>query len=195
MGPGRFGLAVLPPVAIVAGLAAERLELPTSRLGLLVALTIALSAGLGERPSMAVENAYQESRAALGAWLTEHSAPGDRLLTGEIGQLAWDSGLHTIDHYGLIHAEIAHREVESLGEGKPGHEKSDLQWAFSQQPTWVVLPFFYPLFEQGNAGGPLVDFELVAVSEDLPVAHFGRILHRVGAPTAAPLEVLATAPR
>lgn len=194
MGPGRFGLAVLPPLALVAGTAAARRGWGVRHLAGVVLVLLGMSSAVGEAPGVRSQRAYQDSRAVLGAWLADHAGPEDRLLTGEIGQLAWDSGLHTIDHYGLIHAEIAHKEVEGLGEGKAGHEKSDLNWAFEQRPTWVVLPFFYPLLEQGNAGGPLVDFELVHVASDLPVPHFGKVLHRASEPTAMPLEVRVPAP-
>lgn len=194
MGPGRFGLAVLPPLALAAGAATTRRGWGPRELGVCCAVLVGASAVIGEAPGVRVQRAYQDSRVVLGLWLAAQAGPGDRLLTGEIGQLAWHSGLHTIDHYGLIHAEIAHQEVQGLGEGKAGHEKSDLPWAFAQQPTWVVLPFFYPLLEQGNAGGPLVDFELVRVADDLPVPHFGKVLHRATSATQRPLPVLVAAP-
>jgi hypothetical protein len=164
MGPGRFYAPILAILLVAVG---RRLAADTSprevtehrpapvhadtmparasrrrRLGLavVVGLLSGMTSHLSERESLEIERPLLESRRELGMFLGREAEPSSRLLTGEIGALAWFSRLYTLDLYGLIDPEIALRDVETMGEGLPGHEKADFEYSLAQEPTLIIIP-------------------------------------------------------
>lgn len=185
MGPGRFAV---PVVALLYLAAAELLGAAVQRWPL--SATAALAAGLGsmlylltsvtaEQASLRTERRYLESRAQLGLWLRQTAAPGDTLLSNEIGQLAYLSGLYTHDLHGLTDPHIAHLKVKTLGQGKAGHEKTDLVYSFSKQPTWVVIPGIYVNYLQLRAQFPFfAEYEPVMAPASIPLDLYRGVLRR-----------------
>ncbi len=75
----------------------------------------------------------------VGRWLAEH-APADALLATNIaGSIPYASGLRTIDTLGLNDLHIAHRHVDTMGQGRPGHEKGDGAYVLSRAPDYVIF--------------------------------------------------------
>jgi hypothetical protein len=138
MGPGRFLLPTLVLLyALVADVTASAFARRAVVAGVGAAVAIALFVLVSlrkEQISLRAERPFLESRGSLGSWLAEHAAPGDSLLTNEIGQLAYFSKLATHDLHGLTDPHIAHLRIGTIGEGKPGHEKSTSR-SFNKRPT------------------------------------------------------------
>ncbi|HZF13046.1 MAG TPA: hypothetical protein VFE33_30010 [Thermoanaerobaculia bacterium] len=186
MGAGRFLLPILPLLYLAAAeWTALALENPSRRwparlaVPALLVAQLVLTSWRGEARNVRRERSYLESRAAIGQWLRQHAAPGDRLLTGEIGQLGWDSGLYTLDLFGLTDPRIAHLRVATMGRGKPGHEKFDLAYSLGQRPTWITMPFIVPLWRTRPAAFPiLAEYEPVTLPTPPPIPSYGAFLHR-----------------
>jgi len=186
MGAGRFLLPVLPLLVLAAAewtaralSRPDRTRLAVPALLVLILAQLVLTSWRGERRSVRSELPYLASRAAVGEWLQQHAVPGDSLLTGEIGQLGWDSGLYTLDFFGLTDPRIAHLAVAGMGRGKPGHEKFDLAYSLDRRPTWIVMPFMVPLWRARPAALPvLAEYEPVTLPTPLPLPSYGSFLHR-----------------
>jgi hypothetical protein len=59
------------------------------------------------------------------------------------GALPFYSELQTIDMLGLNDVHIAHRVMPDMGKGIAGHEKHDVDYVLSRQPTYIApLPLF-----------------------------------------------------
>jgi hypothetical protein len=65
----------------------------------------------------------QRSR-ELMTWVGAHSDPDDRVLADTIGVVGVFADRRVLDFHGIVDAEIAHQQVDTLGQGKAGHEKT-----------------------------------------------------------------------
>lgn len=189
MGPARFALPVLVPAYLLAaeqiGAAIRRWPLPATALA-----SVVLGAALyvdtsltAEQGNLRGERRILESRARLADWVARHAAPGDTLLTNEIGQLAYGSGLYTDDVHGLTDRHVAQLESRSLGKGKAGHEKMDLAYSFARKPTWFVMPDVGESYARLRDRMPFfADYVPVSVDVALPLDAYRVVLHRRGSP-------------
>jgi arabinofuranosyltransferase len=120
---------------------------PSSLAGLVVA---ALVAGVFVQSSLGGEKALfldrfdarlaGQARTAMGKWLYEHAAPDAYIAVDAAGQIPFYSDLKTLDLYGLNDLTIAHRQVENMGQGTPGHEKMDMDYVlFVAQPDYIII--------------------------------------------------------
>jgi len=183
MGPGRFLLPVVAPLsAVIAVETAATLGRPALAGlagGLAAGALFALVSWHTEQASLLKERPALESRVAIGLWLAEHAAPGDTLLTNEIGQLAFFSRLTTWDLHGLTDPHIAHLPVAAIGEGKPGHEKSDLAYSFGKRPTWICIPSVTTRAAEFAAAYPVLrEYRLEEAPLTLSRPRYGILLHR-----------------
>ncbi len=190
MGMGRFLVPVMAllylPIGEMAAAALDPGQPPggyrfARRVAALVLFTgqFVLTSWLAEGRSIRAERRFSDSRAAVAAWLRENADPGDTLLSNEIGQLAFFSGLHTDDLYGLTDPRIARMKPASMGEGKPGHEKFDLEYSFARRPTWVCIPGIGRSFAAWGAGfPPFADYRPVTLPEPLPRHEYQVLLRR-----------------
>lgn len=195
MGPGRFYAPILGVLLIGLGrrgLAAREhgvgpgVGRPKVVLGavLIAALLSGATSHLSERAILEVERPLLDSRRELALFLADAAEPDARLLTGEIGALAWFSRLYTLDLYGLIDPEIARMDVETLGEGLPGHEKADLGYSLAQEPTLIVIPGLMQAIMAGRPDPRLADFEVRDTRIAAPIAVFRYVLVRRAAPSS-----------
>jgi hypothetical protein len=203
MGTGRFLVPTLAPLyatlgcLAVAGMAPAQSARSTLRASVLLSLALSsaiflLTSWRAERAGLEAERPNLDSRAVVALWLRQHAAPQDTLLSNEIGQLAYFSRLHTEDLHGLTDSHIAHLAVATMGAGKPGHEKLDLAYSLAKHPTWICVPGLvagavtmrpqYPDLEQ---------YEVIHISDELPLPPYADLLHRVG----SPIEALPGAPQ
>jgi arabinofuranosyltransferase len=74
----------------------------------------------------------------VGKWLRRNSPPGAVVAVGAAGRIPYYSGRRTLDILGLTDLHIAHLEVR-LGDGLPGHEKSDPEYVLSKKPDYIVF--------------------------------------------------------
>ncbi|NJP07332.1 MAG: hypothetical protein HC837_17770 [Chloroflexaceae bacterium] len=161
--PGfRFGLPILPLLAIttvwaLAGAAQswQQLTQPGSWLwhsgllatvlvtaGMMLLLVVRLESTSSYQPDSAV--LYERSLVAryreAGSWIDEHTAPDTVIVAAAVGALAYYADRHTIDLLGLNDAHIAHQPANTLGQGKAGHEKTDVDYVLAQRPH--IIPRF-----------------------------------------------------
>jgi arabinofuranosyltransferase len=96
----------------------------------------------------------------IGKFFDEYKRDADEsLATGAIGAIGYYANMRVLDLNGIVDPHIAHQKPKrpSLGERLPGHEKEDLAYTFSEQPTYFMFdrnlsprPLDYP-----NFGGSL----------------------------------------
>jgi arabinofuranosyltransferase len=80
------------------------------------------------------------ARTTMGKWLHEHIEPDAYIAVDAAGQIPFYSDLRTLDLYGLNDLTIAHRQVEAMGQGTPGHEKMDMDYVlFVAQPDYIII--------------------------------------------------------
>ncbi len=101
----------------------------------------------------------------LAEWVRDHHPPGAVLATGLIGHLGFIGDVRVVDLYGVIDPTVAHRDVKTLGRGKPGHEKkmSDadmlarkptyIMWGYTRDDFWRDGYFFQDLPPHTSAPG------------------------------------------
>jgi hypothetical protein len=197
MGHGRFLVPVLPLVYLpLAHTGAELLgsiRTPARRRIAVACLLVGggahllLSSILSERRSVVSERAYSASRLAVARFLREEADSDDTILTNEIGQLGWVTGLRTLDVHGLTDPHIARQRAPGIGRGRAGHEKADLPYSFAQRPDWVVMPDI--ALDQRRFRDdfpPFADYVAVMVAETTPRPEYQLVLHRREADPGAP---------
>lgn len=94
--------------------------------------------GVAWSPVRGEYNVVEKNR-ELGLWLRDNTPPDTVVATGIAGALPYYSGLRVIDTLGLNDLHIAHLEVEDMGAGIAGAEKTDVEYVLDQQPN--IIPF------------------------------------------------------
>jgi hypothetical protein len=75
----------------------------------------------------------------VGAYFAANAPPGASIAVLAAGAIPYFSQLEAIDMLGLNDRTIARREMPGLGRGQAGHEKYDVDYVLSRQPTYVVI--------------------------------------------------------
>jgi arabinofuranosyltransferase len=79
-----------------------------------------------------------QARVAMGQWLRDH-VPGDTFIAVDAaGQIPYYADLQTLDMFGVNDVHTGHLEVETMGEGVPGHEKFDFDYIMWRGPDLIV---------------------------------------------------------
>jgi hypothetical protein len=115
-----------------------------------VLLIVILAAGLFVQSSIYGEKALfidpfdaqlaGRARTEMGKWLHDHMPPDTYIAVDAAGQIPFYSDLRALDLYGLNDLNIAHHQVEGMGEGTPGHEKMDMDYViFIAQPDYIII--------------------------------------------------------
>lgn len=80
------------------------------------------------------------ARTGMGKWLRVNVARDTYIAVDAAGQMPFYSDLRALDLYGLNDLNIAHRQVASMGQGTPGHEKMDMDYViFTAQPDYIII--------------------------------------------------------
>jgi hypothetical protein len=80
------------------------------------------------------------ARTAMGKWLYDNVPRDTYIAVDAAGQMPYYSDLKALDLYGLNDLNIAHRQVENMGKGTPGHEKMDMDYViFIAQPDYIII--------------------------------------------------------
>jgi hypothetical protein len=82
-----------------------------------------------------------------GKWLRQHASPNDTLAAFAIGAISYYSELNTIDRLGITDVHIAHVKMRLIGDRMPGHDKRDLSYIISREPTYIFGPLIYRKFK------------------------------------------------
>ncbi len=66
--------------------------------------------------------------------------PSESLATAAIGAIGFYADMQILDFHGLVDTHIAHLPPPpNMGRGRAGHERQDLPYTFSLQPTYVMF--------------------------------------------------------
>ena len=144
---GRFIIPVLPFLALLAQEAVQRLGdwlgSVWRALAVLMAVGVGVYGYLGTyRQAARVaedRHANLEARKLVGDWLAVEFPSTALLAIHSAGAIPYYSGLPTVDMWGLTDARIARVRPEHMGEGIPGHEKTDPRYVFQRHPA-LYLP-------------------------------------------------------
>ena len=156
---GRFFVPILPPFYMLVGDGLDAVRrwiinrAPDLRrvVGVVVggavvglAFGLFLNSSLGGEKALFLDrfNARQvgEARVTLGKWLHDNFAPDTYIAVDAAGQIPFYSDLRTLDLFGLNDLNIAHRRVERMGKGTPGHEKMDMNYViFDARPDYIII--------------------------------------------------------
>ncbi len=85
------------------------------------------------------------ARSALGKWLHDNVPADTFIAVDAAGQIPYYSGLRTLDMFGVNDVHTAHLNVDTMGEGVPGHEKFDFDYIVWRRPDLII------------AGAPFLD--------------------------------------
>lgn len=111
------------------------------------------SSWLEERVRLQKAHREHLERQQLVRWLQQNAPPTAVLLTEEIGEIPYLTGLKTLDVYGLIDKHIA-RFGEYDPDSAPGHQRADLNYSLSLAPDFLVMADFQATFERNTRGAP-----------------------------------------
>ncbi len=93
----------------------------------------------------------------IGKWLAETGAPGETIAVTTAGAIPYFSGLPTVDMLGITDKHIARRKMPEMGSGIAGHEKHDMAYVLSKEPTYLLHYTFLlpePVFTTGQFRSP-----------------------------------------
>jgi hypothetical protein len=163
----RFVVPIIPLLALLAQAGLGQLA-AWGRWGMVVAgalLALALfdhtryaltTTAYDSRNRIWSENTVVARRREVGRWLSEQTPPDTLIAVEAAGALPYYSRRPTIDILGLNDRHIASLDVATMGQGKPGHEKTDIPYVLSRQPQIIPnfsAPYFVdqPAFRQDYA--------------------------------------------
>jgi len=79
------------------------------------------------------------ARETMGKWLRTNTPRGTLIAVDAAGQVPYFSGLPAVDMFGINDLHIGRMNVETLGQGTPGHEKMDIVYVILRQPEYVII--------------------------------------------------------
>jgi hypothetical protein len=140
----RFVIPVLVPLAVLGTHAIATLAGGRARLAALAAVLLSAGVDLPRQMPGALDVADQrtrdmDDRLLIGTWMRDNIPEDAVLAIHSAGTLPYAAGLVTIDMWGLSDPTIARRDIEGMGSGTAGHEKTDYAYTFSREPD-LYLP-------------------------------------------------------
>jgi hypothetical protein len=94
----------------------------------------------GQYQGVSTERWHSNRLTLIGKFFNGYKKSDDEsLATDAIGAISFYSDLKVYDFHGLVDPVIAKMDFEDLGKGFPGHEKIDLLYSLSKQPTYFVF--------------------------------------------------------
>jgi hypothetical protein len=107
------------------------------------ALLVALVARLPQHSSFDynaiwIQNYVVRRYREVGRWINANTPPDTWVATGVAGAIPYYAERPTIDALGLTDLHIAHLPSDTLGTGRPGHEKSDPDYVLGRKPEIIT---------------------------------------------------------
>jgi hypothetical protein len=96
----------------------------------------ASNARLAQSPVRGEYNVVEKNR-ELGYWLRDNTPRDTLVASGIAGAMPFYSGLRVIDTLGLNDLHIAHLEVQGMGSGIAGAEKTDVGYVLDRRPDYI----------------------------------------------------------
>jgi len=94
----------------------------------------------GQYQGVCTERWHSNRLTLIGKFFNEYKKSNEEsIATDAIGAIAFYSGLKVYDFHGLVDPVIARIQFDDLGKGFPGHEKIDLLYTLSKQPTYFIF--------------------------------------------------------
>ncbi len=153
---GRFFIPILPPLALLTthGMVTiwvmsqqvnqrQGVWLRVSTLGVLVILLLYNTMQFPTTDSRLPGPVWTEHKVAMknadmGHWLARNTPPDTVIATAIAGALPYYAGQrYVIDMLGLNDTHIAHMQVEDMGQGIAGAEKTDNAYVLDRQPDYI----------------------------------------------------------
>ncbi len=147
--PGaRFFVPVVPLLAVLTawGMASMLQAVPRLQplaLATTAALLVALVLQLPQQSSFDynaiwIQNYVVRRYREVGRWINANTPPDTWVATGVAGAIPYYAERPTIDALGLTDLHIAHLPSDTLGTGRPGHEKSDPDYVLGRKPEIIT---------------------------------------------------------
>jgi|GEM_PF-832051 len=93
----------------------------------------------GQYQGVCIERWHTNRLTLIGKFFNEYKKSDDEsIATDAIGAISFYSNLKVYDFHGLVDPVIARMQIEDLGKGFPGHEKINLLYTLSKQPTYFI---------------------------------------------------------
>lgn len=168
----RFFVPLLPFFYVFAGLIISKLSFSklSEKVLAIVLILFALAATLiqstplennifvnppnlhGSYSRVLLERWHSNRLSLIGTFFNEYkTSSNESLATNAIGAVSYYADMKIYGFHGLVDPEIAHIRNKSLGRGLPGHEKKDLLYTLSKNPTYFMFnrdlykkPLSYP---------------------------------------------------
>jgi len=92
----------------------------------------------------------------IGKFFNEYkNSNNESLATAAIGVISFYADMRIYDFYGIVDTQIAHKQMNGMGLGFPGHEKRDIIYLLSRRPTYFMFtrelsnePMNYPSYNE-----------------------------------------------
>jgi len=142
---GRFVIPVLPVLSVMAASTVQELWKHTSvrRWVVPLAVLVFVWARWGQYVQAGAwadeRHANLQARQLVGDWIAQNTPPDTVLAVHSAGVVPYFSGRRTIDMWGLTNRVVARTDVDTMGTGMAGHERSAPEYVFSLKPD-VYLP-------------------------------------------------------
>jgi hypothetical protein len=76
--------------------------------------------------------------AAMGRWIAQHAAKGDRMAVGAAGAMPYFAGIYNLDTFGLCDAWIAHHGP--IVSNRPGHQRfAPRSYILAKEPVFLLI--------------------------------------------------------
>jgi len=76
--------------------------------------------------------------AAMGRWIAQHAAEGDRMAVGAAGAMPYFAGIYNLDTFGLCDAWIAHHGP--IVSNRPGHQRfAPREYILKHKPAFLLI--------------------------------------------------------
>jgi arabinofuranosyltransferase len=96
----------------------------------------------GSYRGVLIERWHSARLSVIGKFFNDYKkSSNESLATGAIGAVSYYSDMKIYDPLGLVDPYIAHKKLHGKysGWGLPGHEKEDLQYTLSKNPTYIMF--------------------------------------------------------
>jgi arabinofuranosyltransferase len=172
----RFFVPLIAPITMLAGLACGWfIAIMPVQIARPLALGLAALAVAWQVPQLYhsrtlngdsgvwTEYTVVEKNREIGLWLRDNTEPDTLIGTGIAGALPYYADRPVLDMLGLNDLHIGHLEVETIGQGVAGSEKTDNEYILDKQPVYIPYntagalidePRFHQMYERGVVHGP-----------------------------------------
>jgi hypothetical protein len=94
----------------------------------------------GSYQGVLTERWHSSRLSLIGDFFNRYKTDSDEsLLTTSIGAVSYYADMKIYGTHGLVDSRIAHMKHKNIGKGFPGHEKGDVFYLLSKNPTYIMI--------------------------------------------------------